>query len=279
MRTKKIFAVAAAMLVGLSFFACSEDEITTYRVDDYIYFGHRIANKSEVWDNEQTFNFAHARPGLTDTTIYYRVNTGGFVTDYDRTFHVRTVSSGTQGVNFDPIDREQTVPAGKNYGLIPVRIYYSPELEDNTFTIRMDLEPSDDFPRVMPTYQVTTNTPAVNREHFTLHYTSELTAPPLYESYMVSCIGYWSPAKFNKMNEVWGTTMVDWLDEESKLTLNIKIYLAVFANYLKARIAEGPDAAIKDPSPESTRGYMTLKGSAPLEIPSVTIPGDFPSVE
>lgn len=271
---KKILIV---FMLGLLGWACSEEEVETYRLNDFVYFGPRTVlvngNYQSVWDTLQLFNFSY-HPGVKDTTIRLTVLTGGFVTDYDRSFRVSYSSEGAEGVDFEAVPEYLTIPAGANRGYVPVTLHYTEKLETTPLAIRIDLLPSDDFTIDQPKRLV--DGFWVSRIGSVIMFTSELTPPELYTYYEKNFIGYFSRVKFDKMNEVWGTTITDWLDPESALYRNFKAYMAYFGNYLNQQIAKGAGTAIKDPSPYSERGYMTIKGDEYFGISPTVIPAHFP---
>lgn len=278
---KLIFLLA---IIPCCILSCSEDEIKTYDGRDFIYFGNRVDpyNSSIIhWDSLTTFNFMF-NPGINDTLIPLKVSAGGIIHDYDRKFIVTSLVEGdaVEGLDYE-ISDEQVMPAGQSFAYVKVRLLRRAEMEGKTFTVNVSLKSNEHFSTNLP-WAIDGNADTVSRHHMSVRCQAELAPPQLYTDRSF-VHGYWSVAKFNAMNELWGTTLEDWLDNDpdpyinSKVEANYDNYMIVFGHYLNRKIAEGPDAAIKDPAKESTRGYMSIPGYSYFGIPSTIVPGNFPT--
>ncbi len=277
---KLIFLLA---IIPCSLLSCSENEIKTYDGRDFIYFGSQADpyDGAAIWDSLTTFNFMFY-PGVNDTLISLKVSAGGMIPGHDRKFLIESQVEGdaVEGLDFE-LPQEQVIPAGKNSAYIRVNLLRRAEMEGKAFTVRVSLKPNENFTTNLP-WVINRNADTISRQRMAVKCMNELAAPTLFvERDFIH--GYWSIAKFNAMNELWGTTLEDWLDLDpdpyinSKVELNYNNYMIVFANHLNRKIAEGDDAAIKDPAAESTRGYMSIPGFGYYGISPTVVPGYFPT--
>jgi len=255
--------------------ACSEDEIKTYDAKDFIYYSNRYVNQTVYWDTMTTFNFFFT-PGLMDTLIQIEVTSGGIVPDRDRVFLVDVQATGgaVSGVDYE-VDEQQIMPAGSNTGYVKVKLNKTDKLEGNTYSLKVNLKENENFGLDLPV--VYHNGDTIQRTSWKIDYLAELAEPPFYATLRGRYLGYWSILKFNTMNELLGLTIDDWTDTNSQFYKNDRNYCIVFGNYLNRKIAEGPDAAIKDPDAKSERGYMTITGFAYFGVPPTVVPADFPT--
>lgn len=275
---KFIFILAA--IVFYSLLSCSEDKIDTYHGEDFIYFSDSVGNNglSYYWKSSRTFNFFFTT--AQEASIALPVSAGGMVSESDRTFLVEPEVDGdaVEGLDFE-LSREQIMPAKKSKTNVYVKLKRRAEMEGKTFTVKVHLKPNENFTTNFPV-GIDLNNDTVSRKVMDVICQAELTAPAYYNSNK-SYIGYWSVLKFNTMNEVLDLTLDDWLDAGNKKGIlygtNFNNYMNVFGNYLNRKISEGPDAAIKDPDAQSTRGYMTMPGFPYFGIPTVVIPANFPT--
>ena len=264
---------------SLAFFACSEDEIRTYDAENFIYFSNRInpADGSAIWDSMKEYNFFFEM-GVEERIFEIQVTAGGAIVDRDRVFRIGVESEGgVEGVDFD-VAREHIMPAGEIYAFIPITLYKTPELEGQTYSLIINLLPSDDFSlKLSPVFN---RTDTIDRTRMRLDYRAELSAPPFWTQ-QKNMIGYFSVAKYNEINNLVGFTLEDWLAAGTAgavVSGQMTNWLAAFSNHLNYQISLGPDEAIKDMHPESDRGYMTFPGFPAMNIPGAIIPADWPTV-
>ena len=274
MKIKNILIVAG---VCAAFSACSEDELKTYDGKDFIYFGNRIVLESVYWDTVKTFNFFF-EPDMDEAVLDVKVSRGGMApADEDKEFIVEIdILSGQEGRDFD-VDRVHVMPKGRSYMNIPVKLYRSDALEDNTFEFDITLLPNENFTLDLP--EVYQSGDTIQRTTMRISYSNLLLAPTIWKQ-REATIGYFSRAKFDEFTSLFGLTIDDWTDTKGKFIQNWNNYINAFAAYLNSKIAEGPDVAVKDPDKSSWRGYMTLPRNeydGMVQILPVEIPDYFPT--
>lgn len=248
------------LLLALGAWSCSEDRLSVYSGEgNSIYF-------SRVNDTYlDTVNFSFAMHLTSDTTISFKVEALGDMTDYDRTFKVALDerSTATAGKHFDVLEAEYILPAKSRYATIPLRIHRTDDLYDTIVSVTLNLIPNENFHQLVVERE--SKNEDVNVIRKTLIFTSITMKPDVW---MDNFVGYFSVAKFNLANSLLNIEPLDWY--EKKVTIGELVGVGTFmTNYLNDRINTGnPADAIKDPDPKSERGYMTFK--------NVNIPAHYP---
>lgn len=276
MKIKNILIVLA---VCSAIFACSEDEIKTYDGKDFIYFGNRVDSTVGVvhWDTLASFNFFF-EPTVDEKIIEVKVTRGG-ISDEDKEFLIDVeVLSGTEGSDFE-VSRTHVMPAGKSSVYIPVKVYKTAALENKTFEIDLHLRPNENFALALPEIYQSGDT--IQRATMRVKFENVLSAPEVWNAAgRQPYIGYFSQAKFNEFTNLFGLTIDDWTNTQSKLFRNWNNYCIAFISHLNDKISQGPDVALKDPDAQSWRGYMYFPGYewyGVIYAPAAMIPDDFPT--
>ena len=197
---------------------------------------------------------------VDDTVVNMAVRLYGEVQDYDRPFRVKLEeATGEEGVDYAPLEEEYTLPANKAEAAIPVRIFRH-GMAKNKLVLR--IVPNEYFTQALSLKVQDEDTLDMTLK--TLIFTSKLTQPKNWYDW---AFGYFSEAKYKLVNElgnmdpeVWNATSFP-----SQYYYQLPLFIT---NYLNSKIAGGPESALKDPDPQSTRGYMTF--------PDVVIPSSFP---
>jgi hypothetical protein len=270
-----LIAMAAAMLV----FACREDGIKSWDGRDFIYFGTSGSGNATNWADSVMFNFFF-NP-VADTTIHVPVFCGGSIADHDREYLVDVeVLGGTAGEDF-VIPARPVMPAGSAKTTLPVKLLSTDALEGNKFGVKLTLRANDNFHLDMP--EIYERGDTLRRLTFRVEWDNMVSEPPTWRV-ISSSMGPFTYAKYALLTTRYGITPQGWStfppNSSSFKFMTPAMgnpYLVDFSNYLRDQINLGPEAAIKDPDPLSTRGYMTIPGNS--SVPKVTIPDDFPTVE
>lgn len=240
---------------SLLFLCCSEDTLDTYHGNDGIYFAPNMMGK---YIDSTSFSFAMVTED--DTVVNMAVRLYGEVQDYDRPFRVKLEEAiGEEGVDYAPLEEEYVLPANRAETAIPVRIFRH-GFAKNKLTLR--IVPNEYFTQVLSLKVQDEDT--LDMTVKTLIFTSKLTQPKNWYDW---AFGYFSEAKYKLVNELGNMNPEVWNSNNfpSQYYYQLPLFLT---NYLNSKIAEGPESALKDPDPQSTRGYMTF--------PNVVIPSSFP---
>lgn len=130
------------ILILLSFTSCDKEGTLMYEPSPTIYFGER--------SRTYTFTENMNRIEIGYDTVKIPVQISGTATDYDRKVIMETVTSDTlHTASADMYTiAEGYVKKGDYKGYVPVRINYSPALDDSVYKIRVKLVPNEDFPGI-----------------------------------------------------------------------------------------------------------------------------------
>lgn len=245
------------ILLGFSLLLlnCSEDKLDTYHGNDGIYFASNMLGR---YVDSTSFSFAMVT--VDDTVVNMDVLLYGETRDYDRPFRVDAEAlTGEAGVDYEPLQEEYILPANMVKAVIPVRIYRHGS-EKNRLALR--IMPNEHFTQSLSLKVQDGDTLDLTCK--TLIFTSKLTQP---KNWYEWAFGYFSEAKYKLINELGNIDPELW-DAKSFPSQYYYQMPLLITNYLNSKIAQGADSAIKDPDPQSTRGYMTM--------PDVVIPASFP---
>lgn len=124
--------------------ACSEDKLTGYSGDSYIYFAKESTDST-------VFSFAYDK-NLTEGELSLKLNMVSVLETRERIFAVRFLpeeSTAKEGVHFELNAAEQTVAANDSVGYMHLNIKKG-DLHENTVTAVFELTESDDFQVGLP---------------------------------------------------------------------------------------------------------------------------------
>lgn len=156
------------IFTALVIFSCqTEDENFIYNSKDNVYFGvsHLVELSDEemlvLWPDDilmpKGSNYSFAESMKASDTVYFPVSISGKRVGYDRQFKVivnNDSSTAEVGKHFAPLADFYTIPADSGSTRVPILLYNTdPAMEVQTFFLRLELVPTDDFGVGNPTYQ------------------------------------------------------------------------------------------------------------------------------
>lgn len=134
---KSYWIVFWGLCIGIC--ACSEDKLTGYASESYIYFSKEATDST-------IFSFAY-EPSLTEGELALKLNIVSGLENRTRTFSVRFVpeeSTAQEGVHFETNLDKQTVEANDSVGYLTLKIKKG-DLNKNSVKAVFELVESDDF--------------------------------------------------------------------------------------------------------------------------------------
>ena len=152
-------AVALAALTGC------EKALPVYDYDgDALNFDVTLDDETSL-PVERLYSFVYAGDSVMTDTVWLTLNTQGFITSDDRTFHLRQVSAGDSlrnavpGVHYAAFDSPQMqchyyVPRGKNSVKVPVVVYRDASLSEGDVHLNIEVQPDDNFTQGIPAYRL-----------------------------------------------------------------------------------------------------------------------------
>lgn len=256
------------ILIGLmSVWACSEEQLATYNGEyNSVYF----APDSLAGTYSDSLMFSFATTNDNDTTLLLVVRGVGDVVDFDRVFNV-VLDSATaeEGKHFEPIASEYVLKAGRTKGYIPVTLHRTADLAKKELAIHLRLVANEYFGQQL--IYKKQNSKDMNITCMSVWVTGKIAKPKVW---IASYFGYFSEAKIIMINQLLDINPTEW---NSTTVWPIGRIIGIsnyMTNYLNDQVdkndPEGWKKAIKDPSLDSHRGYMTF--------PGVSIPASWPDM-
>jgi lipoprotein len=147
------YILAAAALPIL--FSCSQHDIPLYSGQDAIFFDQQYPTETGTFSFD-TLQLCHQIYTLVpfgvvankDSTVMVKVETTGFVRDYDRPFSIELVADSTTAIQGEEYELPQTdfvIRAGQNSCRIPVIYHSSERMLDETVQVQIRLIPNEHF--------------------------------------------------------------------------------------------------------------------------------------
>ncbi len=110
---------------------------------------------------ERSYSFVYEGDDVTLDTLWVRVNTQGFVRDYDRPFRLQQIASGTDrpdatpGTHYTGFDDASlagsyVIPAGQNTALLPVVVRRDASLKEGDVSLYFQLQENEHFKQGLP---------------------------------------------------------------------------------------------------------------------------------
>lgn len=125
--------------IGIGVSACSEDKLSGYASDSYIYFTKESTDST-------IFSFAYDK-SKTEGELKLKLNMVSGLEDRDRSFSVRFLadkSTAKEGVHFELEDDGQMVMANDSIGYLTLKVMKA-DLNKNTVKAVFELVASEDF--------------------------------------------------------------------------------------------------------------------------------------
>ncbi len=240
--------------------ACSEEQLKVYEGEcNSVYIAKDQFGTFGYIDSVMT---SFAWTVATDSLVEIKVCGLGEITDFDRPFNV-VIDSTTaiEGTHFELFRDSCVLKAGEDQTYIPFLLHRTQDLTKKELVIHFHLAPNEYFGQSMPLKKV--GNEYIDIRKFSLYFTDKITKPKVYMT-SDAFFGYWSEAKFRTINEVLDIDPKEWASTSNFPIGRIYGIVNYMKNYLNDLIdpddPEGWKKALKDPSPDSHRGYMTFPG-------------------
>lgn len=146
--TAYIIAAAAALPI---LFSCSQHDIPLYSGQDAIFFDQQygVAWFDTLRQSHQIYSLVpFGVMAKKDSTVMVKVETTGFIRDYDRPFSIEIVADSTTAIPGEEYELPQTdfvIRAGQNSCYIPVTFHSSERMLDETVQLQIRLVPNEHF--------------------------------------------------------------------------------------------------------------------------------------
>ncbi|WMI64128.1 DUF4843 domain-containing protein [Aestuariibaculum sp. YM273] len=148
---KNIFIYACLFCIGFIAVSCNTDEINTYQEDkDNIYFTW----SEQKPDNRYPYSyidslgvtFAFKPQDVTSFVFKLPISVQGELSDKDRVVNlsVKAESTAKEGLHFD-LPETIVLGANKSVDSIPITLYRTPEMKNESLTLILELLSNDNF--------------------------------------------------------------------------------------------------------------------------------------
>lgn len=148
---KKIIYFAAFLLSIIGLQSCEQHEIAFYDGQDAIFFDQQygVAWFDTLRQSHQIYSLIpFGMMANSDSLLRIKVETTGYLRDYDRPFKIEIVADSTtarEGEEFDAFSLEGVIRAGQNSTYIPIHFHKTERLLDETLQLQIRLIPGEHF--------------------------------------------------------------------------------------------------------------------------------------
>lgn len=142
----KPYLTKLALLAATLACSCEYEKLPTYSGQDQIYFAYADDVLSMV--DELFVHFGYDEPMKPETTLYVGVKVMGSIADVDRPVSfvlVDSLSTATPGRDVELLPELSLVPAGKELGLIALKLKNTAALRDTVLAIGIRLVENESF--------------------------------------------------------------------------------------------------------------------------------------
>lgn len=263
---KKIIYIICALLTLPVVNGCSEHDIPLYEGEDAIFFDQQygVAWFDTVRLSHQIYSLVSFGLMLKDDSLLnVKIETTGYVRDYDRPFGIEIVADSTdavEGSDFEILDKNPMIRAGKNSVYIPILCHRTARMSDKTLQLQLQLVPGEHFSLPfgeegigkMPkrdgggdiyTQYSTNFDPSIHN----VFISAKLQKPSMWNT--VQFGNYYSDTKFKLMlkisEEVFGWTVEDFQDKKMQLN-RCQLVAKHVSNYLMEQYSKGREHWVLD---------------------------------
>jgi hypothetical protein len=235
------------LLIGMA--GCTENEMLTYENDPAVYFAGAGENKADSLNH----SFFLLDVNVLSDTVWVRVNTMGELSSQHRPVVLVQTNAGAEdaavaGVHYVPFDDAglkplQYVPAGKEFGDIPVVLLRDESLGTGKVRLELTVAGNDHFRPGMS-----------DKLKFTITTTDLVEKPPYWDTMLRSVFGAsWGPVKMRCLISTTGYT--NWSINPQLLMSTVFLPLSV---QVKQKLIEYNRDHPNDPLREDNGNLVTF---------------------
>jgi hypothetical protein len=198
-----LIILAPACLLG----ACKKENIPEGSdAESGVYFIYATTGLGFGNLDSLNYTFVEKNSSVEMDTVWLPVRVSGSAADHGRIIKLSAVSAGTtavQGVHYKLLD--YTMPKDSfrtNLGVVLLR---DPSLQDTSVVLKLELQPTDDFPVLMKD-TIMGDGKFYSRNSYKINFTDRLIKPSNWDSYLITFFGAYSNVKFRFMAETLGVS-------------------------------------------------------------------------
>lgn len=219
---KKYFGIGLVFLMALYIQGCEKDTMV-YEGEPgnvsgiYFLYSKTYSMSGAVrvyhYQDSMEVTFASVASNQTTTTINVPVYVLGNLSNEDRTFKVR-ISEGTatEGVDYEPLQEEYILPAGKASTSLPLVLKRTEKLKSEKLDLTVELVKNENFELLLP-YKINDDGKTeITTTHIKVVFSEIYTEPRQYTLFGTSKFGPFTVKKFEFINSVMHWSPSDWND-------------------------------------------------------------------
>lgn len=264
---KKLIYSFICAVAGLGAASCQQVDIATYNGDDAIFFDQQygVAWFDTLRQAHQIYSFIpFGSMATTDSLLKVKIETTGYIRDYDRPFSVEVVNDSTTaeaGVEYEILNPDLKIAAGQNSTVLNVLMHCSGRMDTTTVQLQVRLVPGEHF--TLPFGKEFGKMPKRDATQTVYKQFSTNTDPSIHNIFANKRLSRpkgWSDFRFGTFSEkkyalllkisgeVMGWTVLDFEnDENNKMTISRSpIVVKHVSAYLKAEYNKGREFWVLD---------------------------------
>lgn len=186
MKTLKLI-ISCLLCISL-FISCKKSTLDTYSGENNIYFNNKLSNGTYIPVDNGEYSFGYVDPKIREAIFPIIVMTTGGVSNQERTYNLLIDPSSTlvKGRDYNLLNRNFTIKAGKISDTLFILLNRSPELKKENLSLLFKLESNENFSTSMNSQEIGTG----NNK-----YTSYFTQFALVANDIPGAPYFWDPTK------------------------------------------------------------------------------------
>lgn len=227
-------------LLLIVLYSCKKDQLLTYNMADSIYFQQGNLQYGNM--DSLGLTLAYTDTSVHDSIVYVRVYVTGAPVNTDRPFKVSVDSSSTAILNKHfSLPSAFVVHAGLVVDSFPVTLYKTPDLQDTSVQVVLDMEPSAAFNTNLKwdwDYNNPSDTAMRSLLSYKIVFSDILSQGPWWASIYVYYFGTYSVKKIELLNEYAGMPLAFYMTADNSAAQSA-YYAVTMARYLDQQAAAG----------------------------------------
>ncbi|MDR2130497.1 MAG: DUF4843 domain-containing protein [Odoribacteraceae bacterium] len=153
---RKIYTIIPGVMVLLQLPIACEREMISYQGVEGIYFAVQTGRESGSegsWPYSPYTDVEFVKSPEDTRVVRIKVMATGKTKPYDRSFPIaihRDSTTAEEGVDYDPIPAEGTIPSGEVMTYIPIVLHRTPAMATGVLKIGLKLQPNEHFQLTFP---------------------------------------------------------------------------------------------------------------------------------
>lgn len=142
----KLYQILLLGFLGLILWSCEKDELKKYSGKDSMFFDWSVAGRTPETIDSTGFSFAYDELNVQDRMMEIPISLQGNVSDIDRDYKIEVDENSTaiEGKHFS-FEEKTVLRAGEVIDTLLIRVYRTPDMQENLYSIILKLVPNESF--------------------------------------------------------------------------------------------------------------------------------------